>query len=1389
MDTLPTSDAIAMESSPVVLTGRAQVISASNSRVQVHCNACDSYLGIFENEWIRLTSSYARPVQQGVHYGTDISQNTRIVPTSTTHRSAEGCLLSDVVCQKCSTTVGQYCREAPTVEQHYLERVYFYKLSKVTLKDSNLEPKDAIFAYGEEDTPERFGSPVPSVVAPDPKWSHPPPIKSHLRNVLHSDGMLPPPSRHSWTPAKAPSEAYRSSVRPHSQQTHVSRETSSARASSMASQVRPRPVRVAEPAETPEGLLTLRTILQQNVAFEKMVKTVENLQREVREMRTASAPSQETTVACTRTEIEDEELQALRAENYALKKVLKNLPAQTQFANLQYPESHDEAISTPKSNPPKSLGKRKRGSRIADDSLFHEDDGITGGYDDYDDYMNETSGLATLERDAEQGYSIWQGEEDGSEGGEYSEDNDNRDENNDLPSTTAHDGAHADSATGGRHSARSRERRQTLPEAFISDEQRFLQSDSNDENFDPKDPKVKGRRHKRTRSAERRRRERVERQQDSLWKKGVPGGGYENGDGWVEQKRHHSGRFGRKAEVGEGLAVYPKFINDRLFANGRQIPTTHKRLARELVYLGLEDWIDKDKGDALYRRTIRVARKHYAYHHGGISSKALCQGKYTRKDLEQVGMWDDELFEEINLGEESDVEKLDFPLDPKLKVSMEKWKKEGLQAKERMQRAAQEALPTSSAGEGEQADGDGSSPRLDADGVQVARQTRMFDLTGMTEFSDEDVLAQQPKQPPVTEVPDRIAKHKKFDSIWQAPAPTSDNAILSTIQHAEARIRAAEEEMGEPTFKSKKAQMFKTIDQHSVSFPAILSQVPNDTYITPANNKVKRGTRRKAPTADTIIREVRTTVSMQTFPVLAKSRGELSGKNRGGRGSVKEHLALLKLSSAQELSFLKELKTYFAVDKDTGAELSVEQHLAFTDEELMNYSESFLETKVVRVGGSRKIGLDFWPDDGSTALRYMADKETIIKHVYGLVLVRRYNKARNLRSCINKNSSENLFINQVLDSVLTPPGPSAARSLSSGPLRSLRDEQFDNGLRYKGKPGFTGNQHYYADGLPKTAEAAARLKMRAALHENSTRYLPNSLSDEEVLARDRLRRATILDTSSNDDTNLALATPLDREASILPESILQIASTLSQITKAFDDEVHKTDEELDVSESTQNEDEEMDLGTVVTDPDPALKASLDLTKKPPCLNLDNEVVSPESEELQLTKALLSPDSEGTVGPRLAYTANDGSTIIAGSKDALVDATTEHVKKSLRNQPATRTPTMPALLTRSAAKAAGSATSRPDLTETKNPVAKISVRRSPISMSDKENVLPQPEASLSSATENVEPPAKKVKMITKRGHGRPPRKSAAELDRMAKEVMERETQSAAPKSRSGLCFGS
>ncbi|RMZ86512.1 hypothetical protein DV736_g6260, partial [Chaetothyriales sp. CBS 134916] len=117
--------------------------------VRLICAQCDTRLGTFENEWIRLTSSYARPKQPGRHFMTEIGNRVQQVPTGASQKAAEGCGMAEVFCKVCSCLVGQYCKTAPNQEKQGLVNNYFYKFSKTYLIDADsLESAEPVFTYG-----------------------------------------------------------------------------------------------------------------------------------------------------------------------------------------------------------------------------------------------------------------------------------------------------------------------------------------------------------------------------------------------------------------------------------------------------------------------------------------------------------------------------------------------------------------------------------------------------------------------------------------------------------------------------------------------------------------------------------------------------------------------------------------------------------------------------------------------------------------------------------------------------------------------------------------------------------------------------------------------------------------------------------------------------------------------------------------------------------------------------------------------------------------------------------------------------------------------------------------------------------------------------------------
>lgn len=100
---------------------RVSQVPAPN--VNLFCSQCDTQIGVFVNEWIRLTSSYVYPAHQGKHFGTEIGNKTQVVPDGVFQKAVQGCTLAEVFCKKCSAALGQYCKAAPTPQQRRLKYV------------------------------------------------------------------------------------------------------------------------------------------------------------------------------------------------------------------------------------------------------------------------------------------------------------------------------------------------------------------------------------------------------------------------------------------------------------------------------------------------------------------------------------------------------------------------------------------------------------------------------------------------------------------------------------------------------------------------------------------------------------------------------------------------------------------------------------------------------------------------------------------------------------------------------------------------------------------------------------------------------------------------------------------------------------------------------------------------------------------------------------------------------------------------------------------------------------------------------------------------------------------------------------------------------------------
>ena len=125
-------------------------LSAMNP-TNLYCASCEGQIGVVGNEWVRLTATYARLKEQGIQFGTETGKKTKIVPEGPTQEPAEGCEMSEIFCQRCSTTLGHYCRSASSEDKLHLVDQRFYKLSRVFLKDSQTHHLvDPVFGYGDD---------------------------------------------------------------------------------------------------------------------------------------------------------------------------------------------------------------------------------------------------------------------------------------------------------------------------------------------------------------------------------------------------------------------------------------------------------------------------------------------------------------------------------------------------------------------------------------------------------------------------------------------------------------------------------------------------------------------------------------------------------------------------------------------------------------------------------------------------------------------------------------------------------------------------------------------------------------------------------------------------------------------------------------------------------------------------------------------------------------------------------------------------------------------------------------------------------------------------------------------------------------------------------------
>jgi len=190
--------------------------------INLYCAGCEAQIGIFNNEWIRLTASYARSKDPGTHFGTEFGEKTQVVPAGASQKAAEGCTMSEVYCIKCMAVVGQYCTSAPNEEKQKLVDQHFYKLSRTILKDSRtFEKVDPIYGYAGEISPGSIKvSHTPRAsLPPRPRWSETPVRQSKTvigqsaPSVLSPLSALAPRTAQRATPSSARATTDTSSLR------------------------------------------------------------------------------------------------------------------------------------------------------------------------------------------------------------------------------------------------------------------------------------------------------------------------------------------------------------------------------------------------------------------------------------------------------------------------------------------------------------------------------------------------------------------------------------------------------------------------------------------------------------------------------------------------------------------------------------------------------------------------------------------------------------------------------------------------------------------------------------------------------------------------------------------------------------------------------------------------------------------------------------------------------------------------------------------------------------------------------------------------------------------------------------------------------------------------
>jgi len=166
------------------------------SKTNLYCAQCDSQIGIFENEWEHLTPLYARPKEKGTTFDLVVGEKTQAVPTGSRQKAAEGCMMAEVSCKKCSTTVAQCCKSAPHPSKEHLVDQQFFKLSRVFLRDAQTSERvEPSFVDIDRASSQARPASVRSSIPPPPPSRQRAASAHDIPNVPEFRQSYPPPTQ------------------------------------------------------------------------------------------------------------------------------------------------------------------------------------------------------------------------------------------------------------------------------------------------------------------------------------------------------------------------------------------------------------------------------------------------------------------------------------------------------------------------------------------------------------------------------------------------------------------------------------------------------------------------------------------------------------------------------------------------------------------------------------------------------------------------------------------------------------------------------------------------------------------------------------------------------------------------------------------------------------------------------------------------------------------------------------------------------------------------------------------------------------------------------------------------------------------------------------------